>query len=156
MRARYNTKGVKDGSDFEPIPAGRYTVKVERVKETNKEGVVFKTKDGDPMVYVFLIVTSGKYKGTSLFHRVAFFPKDHRAAGFTKHFLKVLGENYNPQTEEFDFDTDRWPSLNEFFADVSIQEYPKGSGRLANAVDGVDYLNKEVKQESSDMQNVVF
>lgn len=67
--AGYNLKGSSKGTaDFSPMPEDRYNYIIETAEAR-------KTKAGDDMITVTLVVTEGKYKGRKVWSNFTFGPK---------------------------------------------------------------------------------
>ena len=153
MKGTYNTKGVQESGSFALIPEGNYEVVINEVYETDKDGDSLTTSTGHPYVNVELKIVNGNMKGQRLFHNVIFFPKESKGAGITKHFMKVIGEPYDPKTEEFSFDTFGWIKAKPFKATVGHHEY---EGKKRAKIVSVDYLNQEAHGNADDLSSVAF
>ena len=81
-----------------------------------------KAKAGHLKVTCGLIVLGGADKGTRISHVVNFFEAGHAAAWVAKAFMSAIGVDRNPQTNEFEYDTDNWPG-RKFVADVEHGDY---------------------------------
>lgn len=148
---KHDYTGVKEfGEGFDPIPEGDYNFLINKVKEQ-------KTKNGDNMVAITLDVADGPNAGRKVFHNVVFLPKDHKAAGMSKHFLHVIGQPYEGMVA---VNSDNWLDA-PFRAHVKIVEY---NGKQKNEVDEV-YLDetpatnsdgKPLAGDSDDNQDVPF
>lgn len=103
MRGRTNMTGIQESGDgnFPAIPAGSYTMRIERIKDKT-------TANGDPMVSIGLVVASGQYKGRYVWDNIVI-PLANSPAikilGRTKHFLHCIGEPYEGEIE---YDSERW------------------------------------------------
>ena len=141
MRFQYDTRGVKEQGSFELLPKGKYVVRIDQVTTVNENGVELKTKNGDPMVRLRLVVTEGDYKKRKLWHNVSFIkPVDEKGepnpgAGMAKHFLKVIGEGQ--ENEIFEVNTAAWEKSNSFVVTVDHEDY---QGKTRERVKSVDYL----------------
>ena len=89
---KVNYSGVVESGNFEPLPAGDYSVVIGRVETV-------KTLKGDPMVKVRYNVINGEYDGRVLFDNVVIFGGNKPGAGMTKHFLHVIEEQYDGEFE---------------------------------------------------------
>lgn len=124
MGFKHDFTGVKEfGAGFDPIPEGDYEFVITKTKDK-------KTAAGDNMVNVTCKVLAGAQAGRLVFHNVTFLPKDHKAAGMAKHFLKVIAQ---PHEDEVDVDSEMWKD-ETFKAHVVIKEY---KGKLGNEIDEV-------------------
>ena len=124
MAFKHDYTGVTEfGQGFDPIPEGDYDLTIIKAEEK-------KTKSGDNMVNITTEVVGGEYEGRKVFHNVVFLPKDHRAAGMSKHFLKVIGQPFEGVVE---VDPEAWEGA-EFRAHVKIVDY---KGKLKNEIDEV-------------------
>jgi|GEM_PF-1237040 len=110
--------GVEEVGDFSPIPKGDYILRVFEVDEG-------KSGKGHPMVKVTLkVTTEGMYQGRRVWHNVTFLPPDSAGAGFSKHWLKVLGEPYSGKVR---VNPDNW--TGKFVeATIDIDTYQGNSG----------------------------
>ena len=124
MAFKHDYTGVKEfGEGFDPIPEGDYNFIITKTKES-------KTNSGDNMVNATCKVADGTNAGRLVWHNVVFLPKEHKAAGMSKHFLKVIGQPFEGVVE---VDPEAWEGA-EFRAHVKIVDY---KGKLKNEIDEV-------------------
>ena len=81
-----------------------------------------KTQKGDPKVTLKLIGLDGPNQGRRIRHTVIFFPEGNSAEWIAKAFMSAIGVERNPETGEFEYDTDNWPG-RKFKATVEHGEY---------------------------------
>ncbi len=127
---KHDYTGVNEkGQGFDPIPEGDYNFVITNTKES-------KTTSGDNMVNVTCKVADGTFAGRLVWHNVVFLPKEHKAAGMSKHFLKVIEQ---PFEGEVIVDPENW--IDAFFrAHVKVVEY---KGKPKNEIDEV-YLDETI------------
>ena len=146
-----NFNGVEEAGDFSPVPDGTYALRVLETEEA-------KTRNGDPMVKVTLEVTShGLYSGKKVFHNVTFFKPGAPGAGFSKHWLHVIGQPYEG---EVSVQPIRWRGAR-LEADLIVEEYPKkdGSTGRKNTLASIRSLSKDApapEKEIEDTSQVPF
>ena len=87
MAFKANFEGVKEMGGARFAPPGVYLLKVGDTEERT-------SRNGDPQVSMKLYIDSGTSKGVWMFHNITFLPADSKGAGFSKHFLKVLGQKH--------------------------------------------------------------
>lgn len=87
MQYQRDYSKVSESGNFDPVPAGKYTVRIDAIAEK-------KTKSGHPMVKVRYKIVGGDHMGKNIFDQIVIFPGDQPGAGITKHFLHVIGEPY--------------------------------------------------------------
>lgn len=120
MRMSRDYSGVQEAKDYSPAPPGVYALQIEEIEEKDRDGNPMQTKNSDPMVRVqLMIIGETPYYGKTLFTNVVFFPADAKGAGFTKHWLRVIGE---PHDGTVDIDTVRW-SKRKFIGRLGIESY---------------------------------
>lgn len=119
-----NMNGVQEQGEFQPLPKGRYHVRIEKV-ETKK------TQNNDPMVNVQYKVKDGEFRDRILFENIVF---QENIMGRTKHFLHVIGQPYEGEIE---VNTGSWLDQN-LIVSVDIKEY---EGRKSNEVKGHDFYD---------------
>ena len=108
-----NFSGVKEMGDFSPVPVGTYALKIVSVKEQN-------SSNGDPQVNAELEITSPiKYLGKKVFHRVTFIEPGQPGAGFSKHWLHVIGQPYEGEVV---VNPNNWVGAR-LEADLIIEDY---------------------------------
>ena len=136
MAFKHDYTGVTEfGQGFDPIPEGDYDLTIIKAEEK-------KTKSGDNMVNITTEVVGGEYEGRKVFHNVVFLPKEHKAAGMSKHFLHVIGQPYEGKVE---VDCANWLG-GIFRAKVKQAEF---NGKLKNEVEEVYEVDKTANQENS-------
>lgn len=91
--------GKVSESSSDPVPKGKYNVEIIKLETTE-------TSKGDPMIRLRTKILNGLYKGRIIFDQIVLFPPDAVGAGFTKHFLHVIGEPF--EGDSLDVNTDRW------------------------------------------------
>ena len=97
-KANYDT--VSESGNFEPLPEGNYTVKIEKIQETTTK------KSGLPLIKIrYKVIDEGKFKNRILFDQITLFEGDAPGAGITKHFLHVIGQPYQG---DFEIDPGAW------------------------------------------------
>ena len=134
---KHDYTGVKEfGEGFDPIPEGDYNFVITKTKES-------KTNNGDNMVNATCKVADGANAGRLVWHNVVFLPKDHKAAGMSKHFLKVIGQPFEGVVE---VDPEAWEGA-EFRAHVKIVDY---KGKLKNEIDEVYSPEENGETQSGD------
>ena len=154
MRGNYNAYGAAETSAYALVPIGKYLVKVKKVITTDQAGQPLVTKNGDPTCRCQLVICDGPHNGSIIFHQVVFFKdKNSKGHGMTKHFLKVLGEQYDQAADTFDYDTVRWVDLNEFIVEVKHEDY---KGKIQAKVANVDYVNPQTDETVNEMGNVII
>lgn len=90
---------VAESSGRDPVPAGKYIVKIDKIAE-------LKTKEsGLPLIKVRYKIAGGEHVGRYIFDQIVLFPDDSPGAGIAKHFLHVIGEPYEGQ---FSIDPKNW------------------------------------------------
>lgn len=100
MAFRIDTKGIPPAGGFEPIPPGKYILRIVSAMEG------YAKSSGKPQVVVGFEVEEGPYRGRKiLFHRVTFLGKDIngiplKGAGIAIHFLHTIGEPYDDANTE--------------------------------------------------------
>ncbi len=83
----YDTTDINERGAFVPIPTGDYVLRITKTEEKQ-------TKNKDPLVVVEFTVDEGDYAGHKIWHNVPFLPKQSAGAGISKHFLHMIGEEY--------------------------------------------------------------
>jgi hypothetical protein len=102
MKGTVNMSGVKEGGSYVLAPEGIYEVEI--VEVNDKEST-----NGDPMVSIKLVITSGEYQDSWVWDNILIPSLGSQAAkilGRTKHFLHCIGEPY--EDEETEWDSSRW------------------------------------------------
>jgi len=144
---------VEESGNFEPMPAGLYSL---RITET-EEG---KSKNGHNLVKVGLVVNEGEHEGKKITHYITFLPPDNAGAGISKHWLHCIGEKYDG---EVDVTPENWKGtiVNCY---VKIEEYKgkEGDIRKSNKIASVymadmktGIINKRDK-DSEKIEDVPF
>lgn len=144
---KVNYNGVEEAGDYSPAPDGTYTLKVVDVEEA-------KTRNNDPMVKVTLQIASGPYAGKKVFHNVTFFGAGAPGAGFSKHWLHVIGQPYQGEVTVMPA---KWRGAR-LEADLIIEPYTdkngaskyKNSLQSLRAVAGENQDANRVKEEAED------
>lgn len=131
MKGTYDVQGVQEQGKAELLPVAGYVFAIKSVKDATVKDTQI------PMAKLVLTVVGGPDGtiGKTAFHNVTFSPKGNPGAGITKRFLKVIGERFNEQTEQYDYDTARWPG--RMFAALVTHETYKGapSNKIGPTVD---------------------
>lgn len=102
MRGTVNMKNIQEGGSYVLPPEGSYNAEIAEVKDKT-------SSNGDPMVSIKLVITSGEYQDSWVWDNILIPHLDSQAAkilGRTKHFLHCIGEPYDG--EEVKWDSDRW------------------------------------------------
>ena len=87
MPFRYDTTGVKEAGGFSPAPKGTYILKIVKAEE----GM---SRKNLPQVKVELEIAEGSCRGKKVWHNVTFLPPDQPGAGFSKAWLKHIGQAF--------------------------------------------------------------
>lgn len=121
MKVDRNYSGVQETGGFSPIPGGVYSLEVVKIEERE-------TRNGDPMAGVRLkVINRCPYLGRFVFHNVVFHAADAPGAGFTKHWLRVMGAKFEGNVA---YDTDSWDG-KVIIARVDIETY---EGKRKNVI----------------------
>jgi len=114
--------GTDEIKSFPPFNAGVYGFIVTKIEDT-------KTRDGVPMAKVTCSVANKcDSLGRLVFENITFHEPDAPGAGFTKHWLRVIGQ---PFEGNVNYDTQEW--LNAaFIGKVGYEEY---KGRVKNTIE---------------------
>ena len=108
-----NFSDVKETGDFSPVPEGTYGLKIISTKEGQ-------SGNGDPQVNVELeIFSPTKYIGKKVFHRITFIEPGQPGAGFSKHWLHVIGQPYEGEVV---VRPEQWRGAR-LESDLTIEEY---------------------------------
>lgn len=102
MKGTTNMSGVQEQGSYVLPPEDIYNAEIAEVRD--KESA-----NGDPMVSIKLVITSGEYQDSWVWDNILIPHLESRAAkilGRTKHFLHCIGEPY--EGEEIEWDSDRW------------------------------------------------
>ena len=128
MPFQHNSTGVKPSSKWEPIPPGKYLVRIYEAEP----GI---TKKGHNKVAVHVkiiepaIVGTQKVAGREVkYHTITFLPPDAKGAGMALHFLKCIGEPYQ-EAENLDVDERRWIN-KRFYADIELDWIRDNNGNV--------------------------
>lgn len=117
--------GVEETGDFSPAPVGTYVLKILDTKEG-------KSQRGHYQVDVTLAIAGGQYDGKKVWHKITFIPKGEPGAGFSKHWLKVIGQPYEGAIT---VNPVRWRGAR-LEADLVTEEYvdKEGVSKRKNAI----------------------
>lgn len=152
MRGSYSSRGVDVGGNV-VAPAGTYTLKIKKVFDTDREGNVKVTKNGDPMVSVLCeIDDTGEYLGGTVWHNVTFLGRNEdgtakKGAGMAIHFLKTIGQEWEG---DFEWDSDDWIGAT-FRAKLKVTKDKSGQPR-----NEIAYLLDDEKPEDKPQDEVPF
>jgi hypothetical protein len=109
--------------EFEPVPAGVYSVVVTEMNESEEDG-----PSGYPYVGVVMTILEGEFENRKLFSNLSMSPK---AAFKVKEFLEACGVPEEQLTsEEFEFDPEEYVNA-EFDVAASVKNV---DGVMRNAV----------------------
>ena len=124
-----NYEGVKEAGGSNYAPPGVYLLKVGDTEERT-------SRNGDPQVSMKLYIENGSHKGSWCFHTVTFFAPDAKGAGFSKKFLKVIGQSHEGNVT---VDATKWNG-KVFKGRLSLERNDKGydNNSLTN-----DYWKRE-------------
>ena len=154
--------------DFSPAPAGTYACKIIETKEDE-------TRNGDPKVTVTMTINAGKYRGKRVRHHVSFLDPDSAGAGFSKHWLHVLGQPYEGTVTvdpikwvgkviECDLGVDTYDKNGRTVEYNTVNDYrPVGDPSLVQQPKQVDEQHEAAKQDlappktkKDDLEDVPF
>ncbi len=137
MSFQYNATNVKPtGGGFEPLPKGKYLLKIEQAAEG-------RSKNADPKVTVTFKVMDGRYQGRRIrFHHVTFLPEGSEGAGIAIHFLKTIGEPYQGA---LNVEPQRW--LGKYLWG-HVDQKPDSNGNVWNVVRDVEPYGEPVMEGS--------
>lgn len=128
MRRTYDATGVSMEGNFTIAPEGVYDLVILKVTDI-KDGLPWKTKNGDDYVSVETEIASGEFANTKVWHGVTVMEdKTRKGAGMALQFLKAIGEPYEGK---FEIDTDRWVG-KRFRAKLKIAK--DNQGRAKNEI----------------------
>lgn len=138
--------GVEESGDFSPAPAGTYTLKVLEIEEG-------KSQRGHNMVNVTLAIVGGSFDGKKVFHKVTFIPKGEPGAGFSKHWLKVIGQPYEGEVTVSPL---RWRGAR-LEADLSVEDYENKEGvtKKKNKLENIRAVPLDKAQEDKKQEEQV-
>lgn len=110
----YDATDVKMIDVYEPVPNGRYKLRIKEVEETES------AKGNKQVICTLQIFDDDEFAGRLIkYHRVTFFPKDHPAAWIALRWLKAIGE---PHKDNFTVNPTNWIG-KVLEADIAIREY---------------------------------
>ncbi len=150
MKGNVNTEGVEEGGTFPKIPEAVYVVQITEVRDG-------KSSNNDPMATVQFTITEGEYASQWIWENVVISDNPespgYKILGRTKHFLHIIGQEYEGQIE---YDTDAW--LNqilriEIYHDKNYKDKPKVKKHLfltdeeEEAGERAEDLSKPVNKE---------
>ena len=87
MQYQRDFSSVSELGDRDLLPADEYVVEISSVREAQ-------TKSNLPLIKIRYRVVRGAYENRNVFDQIVIFPGDQSGAGITKHFLHVIGEQY--------------------------------------------------------------
>jgi hypothetical protein len=102
MKGTTNMKDIKESGSFVLAPEGTYEVEIAEIRDGE-------SANGDPMITIKLVITSGEYQDSWVWDNILIPHLDSPAVkilGRTKHFLHCINEPY--EGEEVEYDSDRW------------------------------------------------
>lgn len=102
MKGSIDMTDIKEGGTFKIPTPGIYDCEIVEKIDTDKEGNPKKTKNGDDIVLIKLLITDGEFSGCWMFDCICFAPG---ILGRTKHFLHCIGCKYEGQ---LDWDSEDW------------------------------------------------
>ena len=114
---RHDFTGVKEMGDFSPAPKGTYVLEILEAKEG-------KSQAGDNMVNVKTQIAQGPFTGKWVWHKVTFISAGNPGAGFSKHFVKTIGQPYEGNVN---INPAHWVG-KRFEADLDVDTYIDKNG----------------------------
>ncbi|MFA5340440.1 MAG: hypothetical protein WC332_01565 [Clostridia bacterium] len=110
MKRDCDGTGVREQGEYVLLPEGEYDVVIEEVRDTDKDGNAQETKNGDPMITIKLVPSSGVYQDEAWVWDNITISDNPNSPGFkilgrSKHFLHCIGEPYE---DKFSWDSANW------------------------------------------------
>jgi hypothetical protein len=132
MRLQYTVDKSKENSNI-PFPAGDYFLTCIDVQDTDKNDEILRSRNGDQMVCLELIVSEGEYEGRHLWHYITFMSPESKGYGIALHALHAFGLPYEDGLVEFDTQ-----DFKDRTVKVKVGIQPSGT------VNGKSYSDKNV------------